>query len=291
MIINDYQIVLTKEEDLSVVMSIYDKARLFMRQSDNLHQWTNGYPTREIIKEDIALKQSYIIKKNDTILAVFTFINGHDDTYDYIEGQWLNNEKYGVIHRIGSNQIEKGMLKVAVDYCFHFVNNLRIDTHKDNKVMQHLLEKEGFTKCGIIYLKDGNPRIAYQKTMTINRYSTCCYLKKDDNYLLLFRNKKKNDYNKGKWIGVGGGLEGKETPDECAIREVKEETGLDVHSLKCAGEVDFIYDGYFEKMYIYEITDYNGDLIDCNEANYAISQLKTSSITQCGKATKYSYLY
>ena len=163
MIINDYQIVLTKEEDLSAVMAIYDKARLFMRQSDNLHQWTNGYPTREIIKEDIALKQSYIIKKNNTILAVFTFINGHDYTYDYIEGQWLNNEKYGVIHRIGSNQIEKGMLKVAVDYCFHFVNNLRIDTHKDNKVMQHLLEKEGFTKCGIIYLKDGNPRIAYQK--------------------------------------------------------------------------------------------------------------------------------
>ena len=75
----------------------------------------------------------------------------------------VKQRKYGVIHRIGSNQIEKGMLKVAVDYCFHFVNNLRIDTHKDNKVMQHLLEKEGFTKCGIIYLKDGNPRIAYQK--------------------------------------------------------------------------------------------------------------------------------
>lgn len=163
MIINDYQIVLTKEEDLSAVMSIYDKARLFMRQTGNLYQWNNGYPTREIIEEDIALKQSYIIKKNNTILAVFTFVNGRDHTYDYIEGSWLNDEKYGVIHRIGSNQIEKGMLKVAIDYCLQFVNNLRIDTHKDNKVMQHLLEKEGFIKCGIIYLKDGNPRIAYQK--------------------------------------------------------------------------------------------------------------------------------
>lgn len=101
--------------------------------------------------------------------------------------------------------------------------------------------------------------------MKIDRYSTCCYLKKDEQYLLLFRNKKKNDYNKGKWIGVGGGLENNETPDECAIREVKEETGLDVHNLKCAGEVDFIYDGYFEKMYIYEITDFSGDIIDCNE--------------------------
>ena len=98
--------------------------------------------------------------------------------------------------------------------------------------------------------------------MKVDRYSTCCYLKKDEQYLLLFRNKKKVDVNKGKWIGVGGGLEGKETPDKCAIREVKEETGLDVHSLKCSGEVDFIYDGYFEKMYIYEITDFSGEIID-----------------------------
>ena len=62
--------------------------------------------------------------------------------------------------------------------------------------------------------------------MKINRYSTCCYLKRDEKYLLLFRNKKKNDYNKGKWIGVGGGLENNETPDECAIREVKEDNAI-----------------------------------------------------------------
>ena len=84
--------------------------------------------------------------------------------------------------------------------------------------------------------------LGHTNFMNPNRYSTCCYLKKDEQYLLLFRNKKKVDVNKGKWIGVGGGLEGKETPNECAIREVKEETGLDVHSLECAGEVDFIYD-------------------------------------------------
>ena len=115
--------------------------------------------------------------------------------------------------------------------------------------------------------------------MKVDRYSTCCYLKKDEQYLLLFRNKKKNDYNKGKWIGVGGGLEGKETPDECAIREVKEETGLDVHSLECAGEVDFIYDGYFEKMYIYEITDFSGDIIDCNEGELRWIPIKDIFVT------------
>ena len=103
------------------------------------------------------------------------------------------------------------------------------------------------------------------KVVKPDRYSTCCYIKKDECYLLLYRNKKENDVNKGKWIGVGGGFEKGETADECAIREVKEETGLDVHSLECAGEVDFIYDGYYEKMYIYEITDFSGNLIECDE--------------------------
>ena len=262
--INGYQITLTKKEDLDSIMAIYDRARLFMRQNGNLNQWINGYPSKEVILEDIANKQSYVIKKDNEILAVFAFINGHDETYDYIEGKWLNDEKYGVIHRIASSGQIKGILHLAVSFAFNFVKNVRIDTHKDNFVMQNALDKEGFKECGVIYLKDGNPRIAYQK-IKIDRYSTCCYLKKDEQYLLLYRNKKKNDYNKGKWIGVGGGLEKDETPDQCAIREIKEETGLDVHSLECAGEVDFIYDGYFEKMFIYEITDFSGNLIDCNE--------------------------
>ena len=91
------------------------------------------------------------------------------------------------------------------------------------------------------------------------------YLKKDDCYLLLYRNKKKNDINEGKWIGVGGHVEEGETIDQCAIRETKEETGLDVHSLKCAGEVLFIDENLKMMMYIYEIEDFSGELIECNE--------------------------
>ena len=93
------------------------------------------------------------------------------------------------------------------------------------------------------------------------------YLKKDDSYLLLFRNKKKNDINEGKWIGVGGHCEPNETIDECAIREVKEETGLDVHSLECAGEVLFVDENLKMMMYLYEITDFSGTLIECNEGD------------------------
>ena len=97
--------------------------------------------------------------------------------------------------------------------------------------------------------------------------SVVCYLKKNNCYLLLFRNKKKNDYNHDKWIGVGGHLEKDETIDQAAIREIKEETGLDVHSLSCSGEVLFVYDDYQEKMYVYEITDFSGELIECNEGD------------------------
>lgn len=92
-----------------------------------------------------------------------------------------------------------------------------------------------------------------------------CYLKKDNCYLLLFRNKKKNDYNEGKWIGVGGHVKKNETIDAAAIRETKEETGLDIHSLQCAGEVVFINNDYEEIMYVYEINDFSGELINCDE--------------------------
>ena len=95
--------------------------------------------------------------------------------------------------------------------------------------------------------------------------SVCCYLKKNDCYLLLYRNKKERDVNHDKWIGVGGHIEKGETPDMAAIREIKEETNFDVRSLKCAGEVLFIYDDYQELMYLYEIDDFTGVIMPCDE--------------------------
>lgn len=97
--------------------------------------------------------------------------------------------------------------------------------------------------------------------------TTMIYLKRDNSYLLLLRNKKKNDINEGKWIGVGGHVEKGETIDQCAIREVKEETGYDVHSLKCAGEVLFVDENIKMMMYVYEITDFSGETIECNEGD------------------------
>ena len=154
----------TTLEDLNKVMEIYAIARKFMSESGNPHQWINHYPTPDVILEDINQGVSHVVMDQEKIYGVFSFFLGEDETYRYIEGKWLNDEPYGTIHRIASNGMKKGMLKTCIDYCLKIVNNVRIDTHIDNKIMQHLLDKYGFVKCGTIYLKDGRPRLAYHLT-------------------------------------------------------------------------------------------------------------------------------
>jgi len=157
-----YRVRLTSLEDISAVKNIYEHARTIMRRNGNLSQWINGYPNDETIKEDILLKQSYVIEKDNQTIAVFVFFVGNEPTYNYIEGKWLNASPYGVIHRIGSLEVEKGILQICLKYCMEYVDNLRVDTHKDNVIMRHLLIKYGFKECGTIYLSDGSPRLAYQ---------------------------------------------------------------------------------------------------------------------------------
>ena len=95
--------------------------------------------------------------------------------------------------------------------------------------------------------------------------TTLIYIEKDDKYLMLHRNKKENDINKDKWIGVGGHVEDNETIDECVVREVKEETNLDLISFKLRGEVLFVLNGYEELMYVYTSNEFQGVLKECNE--------------------------
>ena len=90
------------------------------------------------------------------------------------------------------------------------------------------------------------------------------YIRKDDSYLLLYRNKKKNDINKGKYIGVGGHIEIGETPEEALLREVKEETGLSLTSYELRGKLFFYNNDYEEMIYLYT-GEAVGELIDCNE--------------------------
>ena len=102
---------------------------------------------------------------NGCLEAVFAFILGPDPTYAKIEdGQWLNDEvPYGTIHRLASTGDRRGVASEVIAWCLKHCESLRADTHADNKIMQHLLEKNGFARCGIIHVEDGTPRVAYQK--------------------------------------------------------------------------------------------------------------------------------
>lgn len=96
--------------------------------------------------------------------------------------------------------------------------------------------------------------------------STLAYIEKNEKFLMLYRNKKENDINEGKWVGVGGKLEANESPDECIKREIYEETGLKAEKMKLRGFITFVNTiCESELIFIYTVSDYSGDLIDCNE--------------------------
>ena len=153
-----------KLEEIDTIMDIYAAAREIMRSSGNPNQWGTTNPPREVVINEIKEGHNYVITNGDTICASFFFNVMEDPTYLVIEdGSWLNDSPYGVIHRIGSDGTCKGVLETALNFAFTKTNNIRIDTHNDNKIMQHLLVKNGFTKCGIIHLLNGDPRIAFQK--------------------------------------------------------------------------------------------------------------------------------
>ena len=152
------------QADLDDIFKVIQAARARMRAGGNLTQWENGYPEK-VLEEDIGGGNLYVLCGEDgAIHAAFAFIIGEDETYRRIEdGAWLSDAPYGTIHRIAGNGTKKGILAEAVTYCESKIPHLRIDTHRNNHIMQHLIEKHGFRRCGTIYISDGSPRIAYEK--------------------------------------------------------------------------------------------------------------------------------
>ena len=156
-----------KLEDMADIMEVIAAAKGIMRQSGNMHQWEDGYPSEAVIATDLEKDGGFVVEDAGKLVGYFAFLPSPEPTYASIyEGEWLDDElPYHVVHRIASYPDAHGIFRSIMDFCFSNDANIRIDTHRDNKIMQHNILKHGFTYCGIIYLASGDERLAYQRIL------------------------------------------------------------------------------------------------------------------------------
>lgn len=154
------------EDDLDAIFDTYSYAREQMKLNGNPNQWGDNRPEIKTIVRDFDDNKLYVLTEEESIVGVFSLRKGPDPTYEIIEdGNWLNDDEYVVVHRLASNGKATGIMKAVFAYCEKKYKNVRVDTHEDNKIMLHLLQKRGYTRCGIIYTDNGTKRIAFQKEL------------------------------------------------------------------------------------------------------------------------------
>ena len=162
----------SEKSDVKEIMSIIKESQNYFKEK-GINQWQDGYPNEESIISDIEAKESYVLLENNKIIATaYVSFSGESD-YDVIyDGKWLSKGKYAVVHRVAvlnemkGNGIASELFKNIEKICLESnINNIRIDTHRENKSMQRFLNKNGFEYCGVIYLKDKQERIAFEKIL------------------------------------------------------------------------------------------------------------------------------
>lgn len=153
----------TTEADIEAVMQMYAYSRSLMRATGNTVQWT-GYPTEDDIRDDIRRGVSYIVEQEGRPVATFALVPGVEPTYDFIDhGRWIDEvSPYVTVHRVAKTEGASGIAELVFRIAKERHNHLRVDTHATNAAMRHIMDKEGFVYCGIIYMPDGSPRVAYE---------------------------------------------------------------------------------------------------------------------------------
>lgn len=153
-------------DDHPKMMAMIAHSRSIMRANGNDAQW-EGYPTPETIAEDIESGIGYVIEEDGQVIGSFALLRTPEPTYAYIEnGHWLDDSTpYGTLHRLacvaGTHDIARDMF----DWGEAQMASIRVDTHRRNSIMQHIIQQRGYSRCGVVYMNDGSPRDAYQKMM------------------------------------------------------------------------------------------------------------------------------
>ena len=153
----------TKQEDIPRLMEIFAKARRFMASTGNPEQWAEDYPGRELLLKDISRSDSFVVQAGKEVIATFVLRAGEDPTYSVIyDGEWPDSGPYATIHRIASDGSRKGIFHLVMKFALKHYDSIRVDTHRDNRIMRNAILREGFRYCGIIRCWNGTERLAYQ---------------------------------------------------------------------------------------------------------------------------------
>ena len=162
----------TTKKDIDRVMVILGEARQSIGKL-GIDQWQYGYPTRDIIIDDVSRDFSYVVCDGDEICATFCLKEDEEPTYKNIyEGSWASAAASYALHRIAICNLKRGkgiadkIIEFIVGKCKNDgITSLKVDTHRGNLPMRRMLEKNGFFYCGIIYLGTGEERVAYEKAI------------------------------------------------------------------------------------------------------------------------------
>ena len=161
---------LAEKKDIDRIMQIIADARESIGRL-GIDQWQYGYPTRDIVKEDIVRERSFVVANDEGICATFAVMFNGEPTYKKIYcGAWIGDGEYLALHRIAidSSCRGKGIAEEIIAFLVKLANendysSVRVDTHDGNIPMRRMLEKNGFEYCGTIHLLDGQSRVAYEK--------------------------------------------------------------------------------------------------------------------------------
>ena len=151
------------EADIPLILAMFDHSRTIMRAGGNTVQWV-GYPTGDDVADDLRRGALHIIQQDTVPIGTFALVDGEEPTYRYIDhGRWIDTTTpYTTMHRLAKTASAKGVADTAFAYAKEHRPHLRVDTHAANNPMRHLLTREGFVYCGVIYMPDGSPRDAYE---------------------------------------------------------------------------------------------------------------------------------
>ena len=302
------------KNDLEIIERIYEDARAFMRASGNMKQWTDGYPSEADIISDIDNGILYVAVYKGKIACVFCCMDTPEPTYERIyEGKWKDDGEYRAVHRIAVSKDchGKGIAGKCFDFALSFCGSVRIDTHRDNIPMQKTLAKNGFEYCGIIYLQNGEERLAYQKTRKTERGELFDVLDADRrptgrtksrgtpfeegeyrlivHIVILSADKKmliqQRQYFKSGWPGmwdltVGGSAVSGESGREAAARELYEEIGLKLDFRNVRPVVTLAFDRGFDEFYVFEKD------VDIKSLKLQESEVRDVAWADCGTVIK-----